>query len=400
MQPSVYIKAINILKKFTIDIQKILEKFKKEPLSPEETAALNNWFHSLHGAEKDFNDWIKEYGEEQLKEQLEQSFRKRLAKTNTSAKPLVKKIMTAAAVLLLTVSLLEILHLLIRKNQNNSQPITAKSAPAEQITDHKTAYIILSNGQKLVINKSAINTFNQGNVKVSNTATGQLTYSAPHAANRTVTEQYNTLVVPKGNEYQLILEDGTRVWLNSASELKYPVQFSANQRTVYLKGEAYFEVKHNAQIPFVVKTTNMTVTDIGTAFNIKSYPDETQTLATLIEGQIKVQNPKNVQNKIIAPGQQAIIQQNQSSISIQKADIDASIGWKNGYFIFNDQDIHSVMNVIGRWYNKDISLQLNKPVKIGGTFSKNENLEHLLKSIELIGNVHCSITNDKITITN
>ena len=152
-------------------------------------------------------------------------------------------------------------------------------------------------------------------------------------------------------------------------------------------------------MPFRVQTENMTVMDIGTEFNIKAYSNDNQISTTLVEGSVSISNLTSSQNKVLIPGQQAKIAKDQNNISISNANIDEVLAWKKGYFIFDNEDIRSVMKVISRWYNVEVSYSLHKKVQIGGTFSKTENLSDLLRSIAVIGNIKCELKEGKIDIT-
>lgn len=190
-----------------------------------------------------------------------------------------------------------------------------------------------------------------------------------------------TLSVPRGGEYQVVLSDGTKVWLNADSKLSYPQSFAKNQREVTLTGEAYFEVKSDKKRPFIVHTRDQTVEVLGTHFNIEAYQDEAFSLVSLAEGKIQVSH-KNQPVHILIPGQQAAFKDGQ--INVYPVNISEFIAWKNGEFIFNNEPLSSVMQKLARWY--DVELVLDKKLenmKIWGSITRNSRFSHVLRLIKM-----------------
>jgi transmembrane sensor len=209
---------------------------------------------------------------------------------------------------------------------------------------------------------------------------------------------YNTITAPLGYTYKLILPDGSRVWLNSSSSIKFPVVFGNDERHVYLTGEAYFEVAKNKHKPFRVSANNAVVQVLGTHFNVKAYKDETALKATLLEGSIKI--VKGNESRLIVPGQQASINNNSTDISVNDANIDESIAWKNDRFLFDSEDIKSVMQQLARWYNVQVEYEGAVPeFHFSGGISRKNNISQILKMLELTGGVHFEIEGRKVTVT-
>ena len=208
---------------------------------------------------------------------------------------------------------------------------------------------------------------------------------------------YNTIATPKGGQYQVVLPDGSRVWLNAASTLKYPSRFDTEERVVELSGEAYFEI---AQIklsdqktakPFIVKSQTQKVQVLGTHFNVNTYDDDATAITTLLEGAVNVRSSIDSRPLRLKPGQQSVVQPG-SQTRVRTADLDEAIGWKNGEFIFYNERIEKVMNDIARWYDVEVIYQdavRNK--MIWGSVSKFETISEVLKMIELAGTVHFDI---------
>ncbi|MFV0591290.1 MAG: FecR family protein [Draconibacterium sp.] len=197
--------------------------------------------------------------------------------------------------------------------------------------------------------------------------------------------KYNTLEIPRGAEYFVILSDSTKVWLNSDSRLRYPVQFIGDERQVELTGEAYFEVSKNADKPFRVSSAGQVIEVLGTQFNISSYNEDDLIYTTLVEGKVKVyteNNPGLSQN--LVPGYQSTVVKENGNISIRKVDVDEFIAWKDGKFNFNNRTLEEMMNTISRWY--DISFEFTdenkKNIRFTGVLKRYQNLEPMLKLIE------------------
>ncbi|GAA3990298.1 FecR family protein [Mucilaginibacter dorajii] len=206
----------------------------------------------------------------------------------------------------------------------------------------------------------------------------------------------NSISTPRGGQYQLVLSDGTKVWLNAASSLKFPSSFVGRNRTVELTGEAYFEVTKNKGMPFIVKFNNASIEVLGTHFDIKAYDDE-ETKATLAEGSIKIS--KNSQQKMLVPGQQVVVSKSAGNLEVSPANMDEALAWKNGYFIFHDASIESVMKTAARWYDVDVAYDADiKNKKFGGRVSKYKNISELLKNMELTGTIHFKIEGRRITV--
>lgn len=200
-----------------------------------------------------------------------------------------------------------------------------------------------------------------------------------------------TATTPKGGTYQFTLPDGTKVWLNSASTISFPVAFAKSERKVQLVGEAYFEVRHNAQQPFKVYSKGQVVEDIGTEFNINAYGDEPEVRTTLVEGLAKVNN------HLLNPGQQA--QLRGTDIKIVKANINAEVAWRKGEFVFDDESIGSIMRKLSRWYDIEVIYQDVDPSEtFGGSISRFENVAKVLQNLELTGEIHFKISGRKIYV--
>ena len=236
----------------------------------------------------------------------------------------------------------------------------------------------------------------ESNIDIKKTGDGQLEYTA--GAQNVKTVKYNILSTPMGGEYQLVLPDGSKVWLNSGSTLRFPTAFIGSERIVELKGEAYFDIAKNPKMPFLVRTNNaMDIKVLGTQFNVMAYDDEKNINTTLVEGSVEVLKGSEKTN--LKPGQEAILNRGSGNIKVAQADLEQAIAWKNGYFIFYNENIESIMRKVSRWYNVDIVYQGNLNNKdFVGTISRNKNVSELLKMLELTGAIHFSIDGRRITV--
>lgn len=237
----------------------------------------------------------------------------------------------------------------------------------------------------------------ESNINIEKVLAGQLEYSADDA-NQAVTQvKYNTLTTPMGGQYLLILPDGSKVWLNAGSSLHFPTAFAGKERRVELKGEAYFEVAKNKAMPFKVFANDMEVKVLGTHFNVMAYDDEKSMNTTLLEGSVQVL--KGSGKVLLVPGQEAILNKNTGNMNISVADLEQAVAWKNGYFVFVNENIESIMRKVSRWYNVDVTFKGSMSNKdFVGTISRNKNVSELLRMLELTGAVHFSIEGRRINV--
>lgn len=254
------------------------------------------------------------------------------------------------------------------------------------------AILTLSNGQKIILDSTGNGVVAmQGKVNVVKLADGEIVYKG-----NTENIEYNTLSNPRGSKViSLILADGSKVWLNAGSTLKYPTAFAGNERKVEVTGEAYFEVAHNAAMPFIVSKGETDVRVLGTHFNVSAYDDEKSLDVTLLEGSVKVSNGN--QNVLISPGEQADI--HDSRLTIQNnVDVEEVMAWKNGLFSYKGADVETIMRQVSRWYNVDVVFEEPVTEKFYAQVSRNTNVSKLLKMLEATRAVHFSINGKTITV--
>ena len=236
----------------------------------------------------------------------------------------------------------------------------------------------------------------QGNITIAKQSDGHLVYSGSVNGESGVKPVYNSVVTPRGGQYQMILADGTKVWLNAASSLRFPTAFSGKSRMVHLEGEAYFEVARNAKMPFVITTKKMNVDVLGTHFNVSAYDDEEVVSTTLLEGSVRL--TVDAKKATLKPGEQAVIGKSQKLL-VNMVNVEDAIAWKNGYFVFDNENIQSIMRKVARWYDVSIVYKGNIDQKeFGGTVSRFNSVSSVLKSLEMTGTVHFKKEGRRITV--
>jgi len=280
--------------------------------------------------------------------------------------------------------------------RNNKQEVEIVQVPEVKMPDilpgKDGAVLTLADGTKVVLDSlgnGLVAAENGAKVMLQN---GELKYDPIRGQSKAIS--YNTMTTPKGRQFKLVLPDQTQVWLNAASSIRYPTVFSGNERKVEVTGEVYFEVAHNARLPFRVlipptgKTKGGLVEVLGTHFNINAYDDEESIMTTLLEGSVKVSAPGPQSPVILSPGQQSVISSKSNEfprIQVQTADVQQAIAWKNGVFSFTNASLPTVMRQLARWY--DVEVEYQGPIpdgqfdgKIGNTLTLDQVLKGLAKT--------------------
>jgi transmembrane sensor len=244
------------------------------------------------------------------------------------------------------------------------------------------AFLTLADGTKINLDQALNGTIaKQEGIKITKTADGQLVYTILENKSGQSKLAFNTISTPAGGQYQVTLPDGTKVWLNALSSLKYPTAFIGKYRTVELTGEGYFEVAKNKNKPFKLKTSKQEISVLGTHFNVSAYADDAEIKTTLVEGGVAVKNFSPLATGLLKPGQQAVF--HHSGFEVSNVDVEEYIAWKNGFFMFNNEGIKEAMQKLARWYDVDIEYVGDfDGIYFGGSFSKNNSLQETLKILE------------------
>ena len=265
------------------------------------------------------------------------------------------------------------------------------------------AVLTLDDGSTILLDSARTGSLAlQGSTRVLKSKDGRLQYE-PGAGNRPGQVSYNTLATPKGGQYKLVLPDGSQVWLNAASSIRYPTVFTGTERKVEVAGEAYFEIAKNAAMPFKVlvdhqlKAANpMEITVLGTQFNVNAYSDEETIRTTLLEGSVKV--ARGAASGILKPGQQSRLQENGEMAWIPNADIEKVMAWKNGVFEFGDENLQTILRQVARWYNVEVVYEGAIPSdRFTGRVSRSTSLSGVLKILQL-SDIRFKVENNKIIV--
>ena len=293
------------------------------------------------------------------------------------------RVAAAASVLVLIAT--TILVLADRKQTGKATAMEQKNPAKEIAPGRSNAVLTLGDGSMIVLDSAANGDLaQQGAAKIFK-LNGQIAYNKT-GETTDLAPVYNSLSTAKGNQYQLILSDGTRVWLNAASSLRFPTAFNGKERRVEVSGEAYLEVAKDPTKPFKVSIRSATgktgeIEVLGTHFNINAYDDEAGVKTTLLEGAVKVQNSKST--KRLVPGQQAEL--TTKGITINSGiDVSQVVAWKEGYFWFNNTDLSSLMRQVARWYDVDVVFEGKASADaFSGKIARSVPLQKLLKVLEL-----------------
>lgn len=256
------------------------------------------------------------------------------------------------------------------------------------------AVLVLADGSVVSLDSSGKQEIMQGQTAIRQ-QNGQLQYIAQ---GKKAQEGFNTLRTPRGGQFQITLPDGTKVWLNSASSLRYPIAFQEKERVVELNGQGYFEIAQNAAQPFKVKVNGGTeVQVLGTHFDIMAYPDEEVVKTTLMEGAVRVL--KGTAVKTLKPGQQAVSDPAVDHITVNEIDVNKVIDWKNGLFLFNQMDLPSILREVSRWYDVEIVYQApSNKNRYGGGISRSMALADVLLFLQEGGANHFKIDGKKVIV--
>ncbi|HTI92064.1 MAG TPA: FecR domain-containing protein [Puia sp.] len=283
------------------------------------------------------------------------------------------------------------------EEKDRKEVIARRSERPDVLPGKHAAVLTLAGGQRILLDSATTDTISrQGNTAIVNQM-GRLAFTGLPAGSEAELV-YNTLTTNPGNQYQLVLPDGTRVWLNAASSIRFPASFGGKERRVEVTGEAYFEVAANANKPFFVQHDGLTVRVLGTSFNINTYSNEATVATTLVEGAVRVGYGSNSQ--VLRPGQQARTGSDGRILVTDGVSMEEIVAWKDDLFYFRSADIGSIMRQLARWYDVQIAYGHGK---IGERFyariPRNARLSEVLDALALTGKVHFSIEGRTVNVS-
>ena len=269
-------------------------------------------------------------------------------------------------------------------------------AETERIVPGVKAELILSTGERVVLNQQCVSIEGVNETGIQNDSVTGLNYTTAKVQGEGMI--YNTMRIPVGGFYQLALSDGSKVWLNSMTEFRFPVAFTGEERKVYLTGEAYFQVAKDTNKPFRVVVNDMMVEALGTGFNINAYQDDNCLRTTLVEGKVRVSYSDTRQECILVPGEQAVLKE--GVLTSGQVNVDDIIAWKKGRFVFSDMPLEIIANQLERWYDVEIRFDdtVAKYYRFTGVMKRYNELEQVLGLIEETTNVRFKVEGRQVKV--
>jgi transmembrane sensor len=374
----------------------LYEKYDTGQCTPAEIELLNNYQDGLYLLDDNWEDTAeeKQIVHDRIWQRLKQSRNLPIKKSKNYTW------LKVAAILLVTLSIgIGFVKYQHSKIQQAFTQLTPANKQLQILPGSNKAFLTTADGKTITLTDAKNGQLaTQAGMQVNKTKDGMLVYQVANA-NTTQTDPnaVNIITTPRGGQYMVILADGTKVWLNSVSSLRYPVAFNGNTRSVELTGEGYFEVAKNKQKPFIVKANGNNVEVLGTHFDISAYSDDKAVTTTLLEGSVRLS--KGGVTTMLIPGQKGVSVNGRADINVQDADTEQAIAWKNGLFFFKNTDIRTIMKQASRWYDVDVDFLDNlKDQEFGGKISKYKDISELMHNLELTGTIHFKVEGRRITV--
>ncbi|RXQ90950.1 DUF4974 domain-containing protein [Ancylomarina salipaludis] len=388
-----------------IDISNLLSRFLGTGLDANEQIQLDEWLNEDEAHQNMFDDLLNAQAREKRLEFINRinledewtRFQKKRAPKTISLKSTWLNVARYAAVIALPML---IAGYLLLQNYTANQFAQTQSViqPGTQ-----TAHLVLSNGKKIALDEMTLSMKEANDEVIIENKERTLNYTTVDKENKTPSAAYNELLIGKGEEYQLVLSDGTRVWLNSETRLKFPVRFANNRREVILEGEAFFEVTKNARAPFIVKTGPMDIEVLGTSFNVSAYKDEANIQTTLVEGKVKVSsNYGQSVEQVLKPNEQAVFSKSDNQFEIIEVNAALYACWREGVFVFNEENLDDILRKLSRWYNINVFFQSDevRSYQFSGKLPRFKNCNELLDMIEKTTDVQFTMKENRVVIVN
>ncbi len=369
-------------------IKQLAYKWFNGTCTPEEEAELQEWYEVNDGEPISIPEALAT-DEQQLKELLLSQIKQEIQASKIRRIPQWVKLSGIAAALVMFF----ILPLYLVKRTNRETPQSTVSTQKQVHPGVKAAVLTLADGTKIDLSNQQRSILHQNaEIKVTTTASGTVQYQFT-ASKRANPNRTNTIETPIGTEYAIILADGSKVWLNAGSILTFPESFAADSREVKLSGEGYFEVSHDKNRPFYVRSNEQTIRVFGTHFNVRSYPGE-HNKTNLMEGSVQVS--QFGKSKMLKPGQAAFAIA--GDLMVREANMEEAMAWKNGFFYFESTPIKDALAAIKRWYNVDIIYKgTNENRELTGKIKRNSTAEQLVETLNFL-DIKCQLRNNKIEV--
>lgn len=375
-------------------LSELAQKWKDGTITAQEQTEFNQWYDSFDDTSL---DEVSTETVSQLKQRLYTNVLKQEdihpAQPVRSLK-LLYRIAAAAAILVVLSTGIYIINTPSKSYDSNDHLVKEDVKPGGN-----RALLTLADGTTIVIDDATDGKLaEQSGVIITKTKDGQLVYQFKdsNSSDKGISKQFNTISTPKGGQYQVNLPDGTKVWLNAATSIKFPVTFSdLKERRVELNGEAYFEVHKDKLKPFKVASDRQEVEVLGTHFNVNTYKNERNNKTTLLEGSVELHSSVTADLKL-KPGEQSVL--NEKGVDVNKVNTEEVIAWKNGNFLFNDESLTSIMRQLERWYDVGVDYSTIPDTRYNGYISKNVNLSNVLNMLEITGNLKFKIEGKVIKV--
>jgi transmembrane sensor len=387
-------------------LQELLQNEKAGTCTPAELARLHHWYEQLDVSGSLYIDTEPVQAVEELSNTMLLEFRQKLAAGQAPVRRLRIWRMVAAAILLFVVGGW---WFVVDRRGGSAPTVVDTPVVKDVLPGGNRAILQLADGTDIVLDSVADGVLvKQGGVKVIKLHDGVLAYDRQSSIVNREPIQYNTVTTPRGGQYQLTLSDGTKVWLNAASSIRFPTSFDPKERRVAITGEVYFEVASallpsrsvggaTGRLPFIVDVNGKASVEVlGTHFNINAYDDEAAIKTTLLEGSVRV--TRNAERITLQPGEQAVAAAHSPLTIHHSPDIEETIAWKNGLFKYQEADIRTILRQAARWY--DVEVVFEGPVtaeRFRGTIGRQVKLSEFLQILEL-NNIHVNIQGKKIIV--
>jgi len=376
------------------EIQEILKRYQEGICSEEEKAWVESWYLTL--PEDSNTTELHEPEMESAKREIWKSIVSQRPNVSLTRRRIIKTYhkTAIAATILLTMGITVYFLNNNRISSDSKRPI----ADTEAIEPGgNKAYLTLADGKKINLSDKEDGTLlEQAGIRIIKNTNGELVYEASNIGHTdNLPTGNNTVETPIGGQYQVVLPDGTKVWLNSSSSLEYPIRFEAHERRVTLHGEGYFEVKSDKRKPFRVVSKGQIIEVLGTKFNVNTYEDEPAIKTTLLEGSVKIS--LNNTSKILRPGEQAtVVDQN---IRVHSADTEQATAWYKGDFAFDGVELKNIMRQISRWYNVEVVYQGDVGnIKFGGSISRTKDINEVLNVLSMTKGVNFKLEGRRVWV--
>ncbi|MBE9600951.1 FecR family protein [Pedobacter sp. MC2016-24] len=378
------------------DLKKIFNNIKSGTASPKEIASMKQWLHQFN-LEADVDLSVKEV--KQIQSQIWQNMAAEL--NIQSSKTHMHWIRYASAAAAVLIGLM--LFLFHRPGFDSRLSLNNPTVRQDKLPGSIKAHVTLADGTSINIdeaNKQSL--LNTAGIKIKKAKDGTVIYKLSAEKQVSSSVKYSTIYTPKGGRFNLELPDGTLVMLNASSSFTYPTVFDEQERSVELSGEAFFHVskQHKAgkNIPFYVKTLRQKIEVLGTQFNVSSYADDDFTATTLLEGKVRVNMLNGADLRILAPGEQSVLTNSSNSIRVSRVNVESTVAWKDGQFLFEDAYLKEILLSLSRWY--DVKVNLNNLPKTRYTIfiSRESKLSSVLKMLDKTGDLKFKLINNTIEI--